>query len=251
MMLLDNSVLCSPPMPISERQVIFLDGIRYSADMASIALNRLWEQLCLIDSLNTEVKSHHIASASLDAWSIIDAAHRMSDLIRTLPGLPHAPWRRLFQDRTSDARDFRNMWQHQNTEAPAVVGERGQAWGAIAWVKHIGTQPTGDWFVAVAGSSLDASRLTFVGPMNPIEGVSTRRIRLLHMGRQIYLCRLVKYMFEAVSSLEDDLASGKLRLKGDNIGKPLPKDWVMHSSMAVIIQPKEQVSDKLSKKGAE
>ena len=59
-MLSKNSLLHSPPLPISERQVILLDGIRYSADMAAIALDRLWKQLCVIDSLDEGSHYQHI-----------------------------------------------------------------------------------------------------------------------------------------------------------------------------------------------
>ena len=159
-------------------------------------------------------------------------------------------WKRLFNERTEGARSFRNSWQHQNTEAPKIVGERGQAWGALAWVKHTNNRPTGEWFVAVAGSSLDASRLTFVGPMNPIPRVLTRRIRLLHMGEKVYIARPVRDMFEAAGALEVDLKDGKVRLVGDDVGKPLPRDWVTQSSMYVISKPTEQTTSDTSNKGA-
>ena len=229
-----SSPICTPPHPISERQIIFLDGIRYSADMADTALERLWKQLCFIDSTDEEIKPYHIATAALDAWSIIDAAHRMSDLVENLPGLPNSPWRRLFLDRTKEAREFRNMWQHQNTEAPKVVEQRGQAWGSLAWVQHDGTRPTGNWFLMVAGSTLAGSRFAHAGPANAIPRVNTRRIRLLHRGSQVYLGRLVRDMFEAIDGLENDLENGKLPLKGDEAEMPRPRDWVASSQAYVI-----------------
>jgi hypothetical protein len=230
-----ESPLRKPPQPISEKQIVLLDGIRYSADMAGVAIDRLWEQLCFIDSTEEIVEAHHIAAAALDAWSVIDAAHRMSDLIENLPGLPNAAWRRVFRQRMSEALALRDMWQHQVGEAPAVVQVRGQAWGAIAWAKHDGSKPTGAWFLAVAGSDLKGSSWTFAGPVNAIPRVDTRRIRLLHSGHTIYLTRIVRDMFEALGSLEKDLSAGKLRLVGEQVNQDRTNDWVMESWMQVIV----------------
>src|SRR5437879_5654043 len=107
-----DSPLRKPPQRISEQQIVLLDGIRYSADMAGIAIDRLWAQLCFIDSTEREIEPSDIAAAALDAWSIIDAAHRMSDLVENLPGLPNSLWRRIFRQRIEDVLALRDMWQH-------------------------------------------------------------------------------------------------------------------------------------------
>lgn len=230
-----ESPLRKPPQPISERQIVLLDGIRYSADMAGLALDRLWQQLCFIDSTEEAVRPHHIAAAALDAWSIIDAAHRMSDLVENLPGLPNADWRRVFRQRMVDALELRDMWQHQVGEAPAVVQERGQAWGALAWAQHGERGPTGRWFLAVAGSDLKGSQWIFAGPASAVPRVDSRRIRLLHSGHSVYLGRLVRDMFESIHHLENAIAEGRLRLVGEQVNQPRTSDWVMESSMVVLM----------------
>jgi hypothetical protein len=192
-----------------------LDGIRYSADMAGIAIDRLWQQLCFIDSTKDRIEPHHIAEAALNAWSIIDAAHRMSDLIENFPGLPNSDWHRVFLHRTAEARTLRDMWQHHVNEAPRIVEQRGQAWGALAWAQHRNGKPTGRWFLAVAGSALTGSQWLYAGPANAIPRVGTRRIRLLQSGQEVYLARLVRDMFEAIHHLEQDVSSGRLGLGVD------------------------------------
>jgi hypothetical protein len=132
-----DSPLKNPPMPISERQIMLLDGIRHAADMAAIALDRLWEKLCHIDSTEAEISSADLAEASLDAWSVVDAAHRIGDLIHHLPGLPNAAWKRLFADRMKLAMQFRNDWQHQLDDVERIVGEKasyGVPWHGISTV---------------------------------------------------------------------------------------------------------------------
>lgn len=229
-----DSALRKPPQPISERQIVLLDGIRYSADMAGVAIDRLWQQLCWMDSAET-VEPYQIASAALDAWSIIDAAHRMLDLVENLPGLPNSNWRRIFHERVADALALRDVWQHQVGEAPAVVEQRGQAWGALAWAQHRDGRPTGHWFLAVAGSDLKGSQWLHAGPANAVPRVGTRRIRLLHSGRTVYLSRLVRDMFEAVHHLEQDLVEGRLRLVGEAVNQPRCNDWVGSTVIEVLV----------------
>lgn len=230
-----GSALRRPPRPISERQIVLLDGIRYSADMAGVAIDRLWQQLCWIDSAENTVEPYQIAAAALDAWSIIDAAHRMSDLVENLPGLPNSNWRRIFHERVAHALALRDMWQHQAGEAPKIVKQRGQAWGALAWAQHRDGRPTGHWFLAVAGSDLKESQWLYAGPANAVPRVGTRRIRLLHSGRTIYLSRLVRDMFEAVHHLEQDLVEGRLRLIGEPVNQPRSNDWVASIVVEVLV----------------
>lgn len=203
--------------------------------MAGIALDRLWEQLCFIDSTNETIEPHHIAAAALDAWSIIDAAHRMSDLVENLPGLPNSDWRRIFRQRMAAALALRDMWQHQVGEAPAIVQQRGQAWGALAWAQHKDRRPTGHWYLAVAGSDLKGSQWIHAGPVNTIPRVDSRRIRLLHSGHSAYLDRLVRDMFEAIHSLEQDLAAERLRLVGERVNQERSNDWVLSTVIQVVV----------------
>lgn len=241
-----NSALKNPPLPISERQLMFLDGIRHGADMAAIALDRLWAKLCSIDQAE-ETTSADVAEAALDAWSIIDAAHRVADLIANLPGLPNSPWRRIFADRMRDALPFRDEWQHQVTEAERIVAERGQMWGAMAWAQHDGVRPTGNWFLAVIGSDLKGSRWFPAGPFNAIPRVDGRRIRLIHCNRDIYLNRVVRDIFDALGPLERDIAEGRLMLRGDCVNQERPKDWVMSTGIYALVgvaPPEEQLAER-------
>ena len=227
----------------SERQIILLDGIRYSADMAGIAIDRLWTHLCIIDQNDSSVRTRDIATAALDAWSIIDSAHRMTDLLNGLPGLSNQPWRKIFTDRVQDCLELRNSWQHQLSESEQMVAMRQQAWGTLAWVKHHDNRPTGQWYYAVAGTELKGSEFIVCGPHKSIPRVSTRRIRLLHAGKTIYLARVVRDMFEATKNLENQISSGQLRVIGDPVEKIRNTDVIGHMSMSVILAPRKMSND--------
>ncbi len=230
-----DSPLRRPPENISEKQIVLLDGIRFSADMAGIALDRLWRKLCEIDQDMDAADTHGIAEAALDAWSIVDAAHRFVDLVSILPGLPNAPWRRILRDRMTEALSLRNAWQHQDGNAEAMVAQRSQAWGSLAWMQHQDDKPTGRWFLAVAGTEFKGSTWVFAGPVNAVPRTDTRRIRLLHSDTTFYLGRAVADMFEAVGHLEEVVRSGALRLVGEAVNRPRGSDSVLCASIIAVV----------------
>lgn len=232
-----NSPLRDPPLPISERQIVLLDGIRYSADMAAIAIDRLWERLCFIDQNWEKATSADIAEAGLYAWSIVDAAHRLTELIRVLPGLRRGAWWRLFIQRTKHIEELRHSWQHQASQSSEIVTRRGQIWGSLGWVQHIGTRPTPNWFLAVIGSDLKGSEWIHVGPMKAIPRVGTRRIRLFYGATEVYLARVVRDLFEVIGEIEKQVGAGQLRLVGPAVSGARDRDWIASSVMQIVLAP--------------
>jgi len=96
-------------------------------------------------------------------------------------------------------------------------------------------KPTGHWFLAVAGSALKGSTWFYAGPANPIPGVDSRRIRLLHSGQEIYLAKLVGDMFEALYHLERDISDGRLRLVGTAVDQQLYSGEVVLSTVIQVL----------------
>lgn len=221
-------------MDLSEKQILLLDGIRFSADMASIAHDRLWRKLGDIEAKGEKATTFDIAEAMLDAWSIVDAAHRIYDAIESFPGLPKKSiWRKLAERRLSEANSFRNAWQHltDNETLEATVDLRGQVWGAVGWFSHSKRR----WFVAIAGSSLRDSQHLFIGLHHMIPRVDARRIRLFHGGAEFYLSRAVNDIFEAVAGLEDDLRQGRVSLRGDKIDRQRESDMIYEGYLEVLV----------------
>ena len=102
MLIPEDSPLRRPPAAFSRRQILSLDGLRYAAEMAHIAYERLYSQLQTIAASPSEPRVRDTATAMLDAWSIVDMANRFRDLLDQVPGLSNSPWRRLLQDHTED-----------------------------------------------------------------------------------------------------------------------------------------------------
>jgi hypothetical protein len=86
--LADDSPIRLPPDRLSRRQLLVLDGLRFAAEMAVLAYERLAEDLTTIAGMRGSPSTRAIASAMMDAWSIIDAVHRFNDLLANLLGFP-------------------------------------------------------------------------------------------------------------------------------------------------------------------
>src|SRR5262245_52012098 len=126
MLIPEDSPLRRPPAEFSRRQVLILDGIRYAAEMAHIAYERLFTHLQGIAASQGEPRVRDAAAGMLDAWSIVDSAHRFRDLINNLPGLANSPWRRLLRERTADVAELRDCVQHQLDRIDELISIGGQ-----------------------------------------------------------------------------------------------------------------------------
>lgn len=223
------------PVDLSERQIVILDGLRYSAQMANFAYDRLWHVLQRIDTDLDGASWVDTSEAALFAWSIVDAAHRFRLLLEGLPGLKQDTWCKFAVKYLNEAEAYRHGWQHQQSEAPKVVERRSQAFGSIGWVKHEDGKPTGRWFFATAGHDLKGAQW-WAGPAAAIPGVGSRRVRILYGQEEpLYLGRLVRVMNGAVGKLEEQLANGSVRLRGDRVNAKRTRDPMMEMGIEVLM----------------
>jgi len=210
MLIPEDSPLRRPPAAFSRYQVLILDGIRYAAEMAAIAYERLYAHLQSIAASSNEPPVHDSAFAMLDAWSIIDSAHRFRDQVGNLPGLANSPWKRLLHDHTKDVADLRDCVQHQLGEIEGLISGGGQLWGYLSWAEVRDGRYTGKWLMMTAGSDYAGDQWVFIGPAAlPLE-VPLGRVRLNAFGRQVYLGRTVQALASAVLALATDIESGAM-----------------------------------------
>jgi hypothetical protein len=116
--------------------------------MPSIAYRRLTANL---DVLSRDFDRDHvepIASALTDAWKIVDAAHRMHDLVATLPGLSkrRSRWVQHFIPAVQPACAIRNNVQHLVQEIQSNLADSCTVWGYLRWYSD------GQWLAASPGS---------------------------------------------------------------------------------------------------
>lgn len=211
----EDSPLRKPPAAFSRKQVIILDGIRYAAEMADIAYERLCLTLQEMAAALTEPLVRDNATAMLDAWSIVDSSHRFRDLIANLPGVANSAWKRNLRDHTSDVDALRDRVQHQLGEIDGLVENGGQLWGYLSWAELREGRYTGNWFMLAAGSEYVGDRFFYMGPVHLPFDVPPGRVRLNAFGDAVYLGRTVAAIGNAVAELSRAIADGSMRPIGN------------------------------------
>jgi hypothetical protein len=214
MLIPEDSPLRRPPADFSRSQVLVLDGIRYAAEMAHIAYERLYVHVQGVSASRDEPRVRDTAIAMLDAWSIVDSAHRFRDMVANLPGLGNSPWRRLLNDRTDDIADLRNRAQHQLGEIAGLAANGGQLWGYLSWAEVRDGRYTGKWLMMTGGAVHVGDQWLFIGPAELPFQVPVGRLRLNAFGHQVYLGRTVSILVEAVRNLENEIQNGQVRPLG-------------------------------------
>ena len=119
------------PRFTERRQVLFLDGIRMSIEMAQISYRRLQSTLVAENSVD------RAAEASLDAWALVDTLNRLRVLIDQLPGLRgNSPGTQLIVLALKPVETLRHAVQHMDGEIGPLSTTNLPLWGAIAWVQR-------------------------------------------------------------------------------------------------------------------
>src|SRR5450631_3661313 len=87
-----DSPLCRVPTGVDRKTVLFYDGIRYCFQIFDLTFTRLVESLQTLSSKDQQrdLLSERIASAVIDSWTLIDAAHRLRELLSQVPRLKKA-----------------------------------------------------------------------------------------------------------------------------------------------------------------
>jgi hypothetical protein len=214
--------------------VLIIDGIRYAADMADVAYERLAIHLQRVVALGGELRVRDIATGMLDAWSIVDSAHRFTDLVVNLPGLSNSTWKRLLVERRRDVAELRNAVQHQLGEI-GLLRSGGQLWGYLSWHELQEGRPSGRWHMMAAGADYVGDRWIFVGPGRLPFVVPHDRIRLNAFGRLVYLARTVAALHQAIGSLEAELAADSVTPVGQPANDRRCADAVMVGVIEVLI----------------
>jgi hypothetical protein len=114
-----ESELRRVPANVERRTILFLDGVRYSFQAFEISATRLAHTLNHLSHPKKpgEDLGELISVATIDAWSIIDAVHRLRELLEQMPGMKkNTPERQLFLRRTASVEDLRHYFQHFRTE---------------------------------------------------------------------------------------------------------------------------------------
>jgi len=165
----------------------------------------------------------HGHRALVDAYSVVDSAHRFREVLRVTPGLKHNAEFELFMRRTQAVEELRHVVQHLNREVDAIAQSGRAALGTVTWLgppKVPGNPPTA-W--ALQAGTLYANQLTF-GPMIDLESTFTPGefidVSLSTLGVALNLSKLVAHLRAMIQSLEPSLqeyAAEKERFGSDQL----------------------------------
>src|SRR3989442_1338100 len=87
----EQSPLKRIPGSLNDRQRLFVDGIRYSIEMADVAFTRLCTVAVSVDNEGSLPDGVEFAHVFLDSWSIVDAVHRLRRLVDGFPRAKNTP----------------------------------------------------------------------------------------------------------------------------------------------------------------
>jgi hypothetical protein len=119
-----------------KKLVFYLDGLRYSFQMANLATARLRETLDEIAQCYSkdEYTENQITSCLLDAWTFVDICHRVRGLVQQVPGLSKKlPCIQLFLRGTEHIDNLRNYVQHFRRGIPNIPPQSNPLWGVLSW----------------------------------------------------------------------------------------------------------------------
>jgi len=126
------------PIELNRPQLLFLDAIRFSIEMASFSQLRLLATLAKIsekrDGLSDEEKMLDQISALQDAWNIVDSSFRLRCLVGSVPYMKkNTPAVQSFVRATAQVPAMRNLIQHLDTEMKQLIEGDHSAWGSLCW----------------------------------------------------------------------------------------------------------------------
>jgi len=131
-----DSALRRVPKAIGTRVVLYLDGVRYSIEILDVAFHRVEATLKKISDgkVESDDLGLNIVSAISDAWTVVDSAHRLRELIQQLPGLKKStPEVQIFLRNTEKIENLRNFFQHFRTEINSFVERKMALYGTLSW----------------------------------------------------------------------------------------------------------------------
>jgi len=125
--------------PVTSRdQVFFLDALKYSFIAAEKSFGEL--RVCLEEkeSFDLDGASEDRAVAMVScAWGLVDAGHRVRELIQQIPMLKkNAAEIQVFLRATENIENLRHYVQHLRTGISRLPEKSTPIWGVVSWVSE-------------------------------------------------------------------------------------------------------------------
>ena len=198
--------------------IFYLDGLKYSFQMAGLAFERLKNTLDEIAKHHSagEYTENHITSSLLDAWTLVDTCHRIRSLVQQTPGLsPKIPGIQVFLRGTQEVDNLRNYVQHFRSGIPKIPLQSYPLWGVLSWI------PSHDktiCYTIVSGNMVGGVSAPSI-PFDLGHWRFTAKIILFANGMEVDLCEIAAKMTKVQNCIIEwlDQQSNIKRSKGKTI----------------------------------
>ncbi len=197
------------PKNLDRRQTLFLDGIRFSVEIAETAYIRLCRTLLTLANSIIQKKKVRIDALTVraisDAWAIIDSVHRLCGLLRQMRGVKqNTPNINLLYRQAEKVEVLRNTVQHLNNEIDNLINKQLPVWGTLSWVAR--PNPTNDlWYTcSLSPGTVFARQIPIVNPVGkepspPIDMIELSAIE------SVNLSILIEKVDTVISSMEKQI----------------------------------------------
>ena len=217
-MIKPDSVLRRLPHGLGRRQIVFLDALRLSAEMAGQAYSDLISELHVLAKDKEADQPREFVKTIRHAWTFIDAVHRFRSVLRMAPGIKHNHVYKLFIRRTEVVTDMRNSAQHLDQELAGIAGKSQGAYGTLSWVVGAGEEHVTKPMMLNLGTAYGRVVGPVVDLLERLPDGEIHRIRLELANRLLMLSDVIQHLSEMIHSLEaplEKLAEGKERFGSD------------------------------------
>jgi hypothetical protein len=209
----DNSPLRRLPERLDKRQRLFLEGIRYSTEMAELAYARLCAtaEQATRAAVGKEEQGPPHAALFIDAWSIVDSIHRLRAILRRLHELQWSDSPQQFLDRTSAFHELRNQVQHLDKRLLGLASRNAPVWGYLTWVAGWPDRPNEGFLIwALGGAVVRREDFPAVPPGRPFT-LPVDLVELTSRGKDfrrltVSLTEGIGHVQSCISALERSLA---------------------------------------------
>lgn len=207
-MLSENSVLGRLPPGLDRKQLVFLDGIRHTAEIASLAYFRLESTLTWLvsNTHNSPPQSQAYTAAFLDAWALVDAIDRFRVLWKLLPGMaftPADPTVNSFEEIAQPVRNLRNVADHLAQRAEYVAASGSPVLGLLSWVTYPNETSDDGYTCVLAPGTRVAGNWTLVNPAGGGHFSVPRRTGMIHLAAGEHRANLSAVLPEMRSRVEE------------------------------------------------
>ncbi|WP_193909093.1 hypothetical protein [Cellvibrio polysaccharolyticus] len=210
-MLSKSSSLRRIPSACNPKQAIFLDGLRHSAEIITLAYTRL--RSCITDLALYPPSSDELQNATpyvfLDAWAFVDAVDKFRLLYQNFPDMVKNPLSKepRLEDVTKNFKKIRDIADHCNGTADRILANGTSGLGYLTWITIEEFQPVKAFYCTIRPGTLQTEPSLEWPRIEATPNDRTFFICLTVGGVQANLTDIMPHIEKRIKKLEENVDS--------------------------------------------